>query len=366
MLLAYEHGSQAPDAFLRFDLGACRSVRLRAVKGNYWRGQVVDAQHPYETVWMQAGLVAGDEDTAAEAYRRFVRVELAAEAPLQPRVHYNTWNFQERNKWWNGKKYLDSMNAERMLAEIDVAAPHGDRDVRARHRLVREDRRLGGEPRALPGGARADRKKLDGYGMKLGLWFDPSAAAVSSRAYLENRGNVLSTGGKTQKLAGVGDGGELPDVPRLAVGRDVPARARAAREGDGRHVLQVGRGAAVRLRRARARPRRGVEHGRRRGATPTPSASRCASPRSPAGWVRRSRGRSSTSTSPRADAASASRSSPPAGTSSSTTGRTTRTTTCRSTSRRTTGTSSSTRARRAPGSRARRTGTTSGSRRSSS
>jgi alpha-galactosidase len=35
--------------------------------------------------------------------------------------------------------------------------------------------------------------------MELGLWFDPNAAAVSSRAYLGNRGNVLSSGGKTQK-----------------------------------------------------------------------------------------------------------------------------------------------------------------------
>ena len=35
--------------------------------------------------------------------------------------------------------------------------------------------------------------------MKLGLWFDPGAAAVSSRAYLENRENVLSAGGRTQK-----------------------------------------------------------------------------------------------------------------------------------------------------------------------
>ncbi len=51
----------------------------------------------------------------------------------------------------------------------------------------------------FPEGLAPIRKKLDGYGMKLGLWFDPSAAAVSSRAYLENRANVLSTGGKTQK-----------------------------------------------------------------------------------------------------------------------------------------------------------------------
>ena len=199
LLLAYEHGSMAPDAFLRFDLGAFRSVRLRAVKGSYWRGQVVDAQRPYETVWMQAGLVAGGEDTAAEAYRRFVAAELAAEAPLQPRVHYNTWNFQERNKWWNGKKYLDSMNAERMLAEIDVAHRMGIETFVLDTGWYEKTGDWAVSGVRFPDGLASIRKKLDGYGMKLGLWFDPNAAAASSRAYLGNRANVLSTGGRTQK-----------------------------------------------------------------------------------------------------------------------------------------------------------------------
>ena len=39
----------------------------------------------------------------------------------KPYIFYNTWAYQERNKWWNGKTYLDSMNQDRMLAEIDVA-----------------------------------------------------------------------------------------------------------------------------------------------------------------------------------------------------------------------------------------------------
>jgi alpha-galactosidase len=199
MLLAYEHGSQAPDAFLRFDLGARRVVRLRAVKGSYWRGQVVDAQHPYETVWMQAGLVAGDEERTAEAYRRFVRTELAAEAPLAPRVHYNTWNFQERNKWWNGKRYLDSMDAERMLAEIDVAHRMGIETFVLDTGWYEKTGDWAVSRARFPEGLAPIRKRLDGYGMKLGLWFDPAAAAVSSRAYLENQGNVLSTRGKTQK-----------------------------------------------------------------------------------------------------------------------------------------------------------------------
>jgi len=199
MLLAYEHGSTAPDAFLRFDLGSGRSVRLRAVKGSYWRGQVVDAEHPYETPWMQAGLVAGDEDTAAEAYRRFVSAELAAAAALPSRVRYNTWNFQERNRWWNGKRYLDSMNAGRMLAEIDVAHRMGVETFVLDTGWYEKTGDWEVSRARFPQGLGPVKEKLDAHGMKLGLWFDPTAAAASSRAYRENEANVASIGGRTWK-----------------------------------------------------------------------------------------------------------------------------------------------------------------------
>ena len=55
-------------------------------------------------------------------------------------------------------------------------------------------------------------------------------------------------------------------MPRLAVGRGVPERARPAAPRDGRHVLQVGRGGPVRLRRARPRSRDRGEHAARSGA----------------------------------------------------------------------------------------------------
>jgi len=199
MLLAYEHGSTAPDAFLRFDLGRGRSVRLRAVKGSYCRGQVLDAEHPYQTPWMEAGLVAGDEDTAAEAYRRFVSAELSAEAVREPRVHYNTWNFQERNRWRNGKRYLDSMNEARMLEEIEAAHGMGIETFVLDTGWYDKTGDWAVSGSRFPRGLAPVRKKLDEHGMRLGLWFDPTAAAVSSRAYRDNEANVASTGGRTRK-----------------------------------------------------------------------------------------------------------------------------------------------------------------------
>jgi alpha-galactosidase len=182
LLLAYEHGSPAPDAFLRFDLAAGRRVTLRAVKGSYWRGMTVGPGQPYDTPWLEAGLVAGDLERTAEAYRGFVRNELSQNAETRaPRVHYNTWNFQERNKHWNGRPYLESMNAARMLAEVDVAARMGIETFVLDTGWYEKTGDWAVSRARFPDGLGPVKARLDAHGMRLGLWFNPTAAAVSSR-----------------------------------------------------------------------------------------------------------------------------------------------------------------------------------------
>jgi alpha-galactosidase len=199
LLLAYEHGSPVPDAFLRFDLAPGRRVALRAVKGSYWRGLAVDGEHPYDTVWMQAGLVAGDLDRTAEAYRAFVRDELSQNPGTRaPRVYYNTWNYQERNRWWNGKSYLDSMNAERVLAEVDVAARMGIETLELDAGWQEKTGDWAVSRARFPEGLGPLKAKLDAHGMKLGLWFDPTVAAVSSRAYADNAAFRMSWRGESK------------------------------------------------------------------------------------------------------------------------------------------------------------------------
>jgi alpha-galactosidase len=199
LLLAYEHGSQVPDAFVRFDLAPDRRVTLRAVKGSYWRGLTVDREHPYDTVWMQAGLVAGDLDRTAEAYRAFVRGDLSQNPQTRaPRVYYNTWNYQERNRWWNGKSYLDSMNANRMLAEIDVAARMGIETFELDTGWYEKTGDWAVSRARFPEGLAPLKAELDEQGMKLGLWFNPTVAAVSSRAYADNAAFRMSWRGESK------------------------------------------------------------------------------------------------------------------------------------------------------------------------
>ncbi len=199
LLLGYEHGSQAPDAFLRFDLAPGRRVTLRTVKGSYWSGMTVGPGRPFDTVWMQAGLVAGDLEWTAEAYRGFVRTELSQNAETRaPRVHYNTWNFQERNKHGNGRPYLESMNEERMLAEIDVAARMGIETFVLDTGWYEKTGDWVVSRARFPRGLAPLRARLDAHGMRLGLWFNPTAAAVSSRRGREHAAHRMSWRGESK------------------------------------------------------------------------------------------------------------------------------------------------------------------------
>jgi alpha-galactosidase len=198
-LVGYEHGSQVPDAFLQFDLTPTRDVILRAVKGNYHHGQRVDGDTAFQTVWMQAGVVDGGEEELATAYRGFVLNDMTLNAASrQPLLFYNTWAHQERVKAWQKRPYLADMNEARMLAEIDVAARMGI-DVFVIDTGWYEktgDWRVSTE--RFPNGLAPVKAKLDGYGMKLGLWFNPTVAAVSSEMRRKHEDCLMTHNGKPQ------------------------------------------------------------------------------------------------------------------------------------------------------------------------
>ncbi len=193
LLVAYEHGAQAPDTFLEYRLASTRRISLRAKKANYVPGQKVDG---YATVWMQAA--AGNEgiDGMAAQYRRFVLEYMSLRRESRrPYIFYNTWNFQERNKWWNGKAYLDSMNRERMLDEIDVAHRMGIEVFVLDTGWYEKTGDWQVSRARFPDGLAEVKARLRQYGMKLGLWFDPTAAAKSSGKLQRHRQCVRTVNG---------------------------------------------------------------------------------------------------------------------------------------------------------------------------
>ncbi len=196
-LVAYEHGSQIPDAFVHYTLAPERAATLQAVKGAYYAGQLVDADHPYETLWLHFGAVAGDEATLAHAYRAFI---LHYQSPnvesRRPYIFYNTWNYQERNKWWNGQTFLASMHQEHILAEIDVAHRLGVDVFVIDTGWYEKTGDWQVDLRRFPDGLKAVKARLDAYGMKLGLWFSPRQAAVSSRIRNAHHDCIMAWNGK--------------------------------------------------------------------------------------------------------------------------------------------------------------------------
>jgi alpha-galactosidase len=198
VLLAYEHGSQVPDAFLAYDLSAPgRLVTLRAVKGNYCHGQIVGPDQPFETPWFQMALVDGDTDHLAREYRTFVLRHLSPNAESRkPYIFYNTWNYQERVHAWKQQPYLSEMNEARMLAEIEAAAKMGI-DVFVIDTGWYEktgDWQVSRE--RFPNGLAPLKAKLDEHNMKLGLWFNPTVAAVSSQMHARHRDCLMTRNGK--------------------------------------------------------------------------------------------------------------------------------------------------------------------------
>jgi len=197
-LLAYEHGSELPDTFLQYRLDPDRTARLQAVKGNYLSGQPIGDGQTYESVWLQAAGVPGGGDALAAAYRDFVlRAMSVHKASRQPYIFYNTWNNQERDKHWRGKSYLASIRQDRMLAEIEKAYRMGIEVfvIDTGWYVATGDWEV--NPDKFPDRLKAVKDKLDEYGMKLGLWFGPNSAALSSAMLERNRGNVMQwQGGK--------------------------------------------------------------------------------------------------------------------------------------------------------------------------
>jgi len=197
LLLAYEHGSQVPDAFLHFRLTPERTVILQAVKGNYWDGQPLAPDQPYRTIWGQFAAIAGDEAALASAYRTFVlRHQCQNQESRQPYIFYNTWAYQERNQSWNGRRFLDSMHQERILEEIEVAHRMGIEVFVLDTGWYEKTGDWRVNRQRFPDGLKTVKAKLDAYGMKLGLWFGPLHAALTSRMHADHRDCIMSWQGE--------------------------------------------------------------------------------------------------------------------------------------------------------------------------
>lgn len=198
-LLAYEHGSQYPNRFLEYQLSAEKQITLRAVKSNYLNKQLLDSAHDYETIWFHVATAIGNKDRMASDYRKFVLKYIAEyNASRTPYIFYNTWGRQERVKWAGGQ-YLSSMNLAYTLKEIEVAHQMGIEVYVLDMGWYQKTGDWNVNKKLFPDSLRQVKALLDKYGMKLGLWFNPTVASVSSKTLAKNEANSIMWNGAYDK-----------------------------------------------------------------------------------------------------------------------------------------------------------------------
>ncbi|MCD2443376.1 alpha-galactosidase [Agromyces sp. SYSU K20354] len=189
-LLAYEHGTSGGDLFCGFWVDGSRGVRVGAVKGAYLDGQRLDVAG-FRTPWLLAAAVEGGLDAVAAAFRTFLlRYQSEHDHSRRPQIFYNTWNFQERERYWHGRPYLAGLTEQRVLAELEVAARMGiDTYVIDTGWYVSTGDWVV-NPVRFPAGLRNITDRADELGLRLGIWFDPTMASLSSRALAAHAGDI--------------------------------------------------------------------------------------------------------------------------------------------------------------------------------
>lgn len=195
MLTAYEHGSMYPDKFVVFT-NTQGNIMLKALRGNYWTKQSI-CTRPYDTIWLQIGAIKGTQDDLARAYRDFQLnyCTLNSES-RKPYIFYNSWCYQERNKFRNKTTYLSSMKQERMEEEIEIAHRMGVDVFVIDTGWYQKTGDWETNVHFFPDGLQKIHQRLDEYGMKLGLWFNPTVAAKTSRILKKNPEAIASLDGK--------------------------------------------------------------------------------------------------------------------------------------------------------------------------
>lgn len=191
-LLAYEHGAQAPDAYLSFSLNP-GSVEIRSAKGNYLSGQPA---HGFTTVWFDLA-IAQTEDDAKREFREFVRTGMSPYgASREPKLFYNTWNYQERNHWYHRTEYIEVLSEERILREIDVAHEMGVDVYVIDTGWFDRTGDWAPDKTKFPNGMILIKERLQQYGMELGLWFNPIVAAKTSSIVVSHPEQRMSKDGR--------------------------------------------------------------------------------------------------------------------------------------------------------------------------
>ncbi len=196
-LMAYEHGSTFPSIFLNYSFAADHSIRLKATKGNYIDKQALHIGEGFQTLWFQIASCKGTTNDLSKKYRTFILNDfcLGKESRI-PYIYYNTWGFQERDKWYNKNKYLTSINLKDIKKQIRRSHQLGVEVFVIDAGWFQKTGDWQIDTIKFPDKLKEVKALLDSCNMKMGLWFSPNEVAMSSAAMQKHQKEIMKKNGK--------------------------------------------------------------------------------------------------------------------------------------------------------------------------
>lgn len=163
---------------------ASLDLSVNILRGGYFDGELITADHPYTSIWTGSGVHAGSRLDSSKSMIHDYLYRCICEKPAsrQPHFYYNTWGMQ-RSRHREGEPLRGIMTFDTILAEIRRAA---DLNVDI---FVLDD---GWEeaqgvwrphPQRLPKGLAPIKAELDKHGMMLGVWFSPMGIDSTTERY---------------------------------------------------------------------------------------------------------------------------------------------------------------------------------------
>ena len=186
-LMAYEHGADYTEVFIEFKVrkNADRLyMNVKAVKGNYYTGEELNVRHPFTTPWFHIAAIDGNKNEMLRYYRQFFLKFIAENnESRKPYIFYNTWNAQERDKYYKGLPYLKNITYDHMISEIEIAYKMGIDVFAIDNGWFQGAGEWLPDAERFPDNLKLIKEKLNEYDMKLGLWFNPIMAVRASQIF---------------------------------------------------------------------------------------------------------------------------------------------------------------------------------------
>ena len=161
------------------------SISVDALRGAYLEGEIIDPDHPYETVWTATAYYdEKDFDKGKEIIRNYLFNQIC-ENPVsrKPEFYYNTWGMQREDR---SRPLRGILTYQRIFEEIEYAAQLGV-DI-----FVLDDgwEQTQGDWTAhkerLPDGLGPIKEKLDEHGIKMGIWFSSMGIDSTTMRYKQH------------------------------------------------------------------------------------------------------------------------------------------------------------------------------------